>query len=477
MPDLLKRAFEAESFRRLGHNIVDVLADHLGSVGQGRVFNAADPNREYEHWRHQMEHPSGDSLEFLNDFVRRATHLHHPKYMGHQVCSPAPVAALASFVAGLLNNGMAVYEMGPAATVLERWIIEQTAQRLGFAKGGGFLTSGGTLGMTTALLVARAKKLGVESMDFGTDPKWSVIGSSEAHYCSARACHVMGWGRAGFVTVPVDDRFKIRVDLLDEAFERSMAAGRTPIAVVGSACTTSTGSYDDLNAIADFCQRRALWFHVDGAHGAAVAFCPELRAKIAGIERADSVVLDFHKLLMTPALATAVIFREEASSWAAFEQKAAYLWDGNQQEEWFNVGRRTFECTKMAMSLRIAAIWRTHGVEIFEEYLRLVHSNAELFEKLLRKDARFEIAVSPESNIVCFRLRARYLSDQEEDALQSKIRRRMILNGEWYIVQTTLGGRVWLRTALMNPFTTEVDLRGLLERVAAEGASEAVSED
>lgn len=475
MSDSLETAFDAEVFRRLGHGIVDVLADHLGSVGNGHVFNAAEPDEEYEYWRCQMEQPCGDPLGFLSDFAKRAIHLHHPKYMGHQVCAPAPVAALAGLVGGLLNNGMAVYEMGPAATVLERWIIEQTAQRLGFAKGGGFLTSGGTLGMATALLVARAKKLGSESLDFGTEPKWSVIGSSEAHYCSARACHVMGLGRAGFVTVPVDDRFKIRVDLLDDAFERSMAAGRTPIAVVGSACTTSTGSYDDLNAIGDFCQRRGLWFHVDGAHGAAVAFCPELYERISGIDRADSVVLDFHKLLMTPALATAVIFRESASSWAAFEQKAAYLWDANQQDEWFNVGRRTFECTKLAMSLKIAAIWRTHGVEIFEKHLRCVHANAVLFERMLRKDSRFEIAVSPESNIVCFRLKARFMSQKDEDALQSRIRRKMLSSGEWYIVQTTLNGRIWLRTALMNPFTTESDLQGLLESVAADGASEAVS--
>jgi L-2,4-diaminobutyrate decarboxylase len=174
----------------------------------------------------------------------------------------------------------------------------------------------------------------------------------------------------------------------------------------------------------------------------------------------------------TPALATAVVFRESASSWAAFEQKAAYLWDANQQGEWFNVGRRTFECTKVAISLKIAAIWRTHGVEIFAENLRRVHANASLFETMLRADSRFEIAVSPESNIVCFRLKGCSMSESDEDALQVAVRREMISSGEWYIVQTTLAGRVWLRTALMNPFTKESDLQGLLEKVAAYGARE-----
>lgn len=474
MKDLLEQAFDAEHFREMGHRVVDLLANHLATVAtaSGNVVNAKGPEQEFEYWCEYMQTLPGDAMDLMTQFAGRAIHLHHPRYMGHQVCAPAPVAALAGLVSELLNNGMAVYEMGPSATALERWIIEKTAIQIGFPNGGGFLTSGGTLAMTTALLAARARQLGEDSIQTGTAPQWAVMGSSEAHYCSARACHVMGWGQDGFVVVPVDQDFKMRVDLLDEFYERSVAAGRTPIAVVGSACTTSTGSYDNLSAIADFCKRRGLWFHVDGAHGAAVAFCPELRSRLSGIERADSVVLDFHKLLLTPALATAVVFRDSHNSWAAFEQKAHYLWDAARQGEWFNVGRRTFECTKLSMSLKIAAIWRAYGTELFAENLRRVHATAMRFHAMLSQDPRFETPVVPESNIVCFRLKTPELDAPAADSLHIRIRKDLVASGEFYIVQTVLNGRVWLRTALMNPFTQENHLRELLEKLAGYGCGD-----
>ncbi len=468
MKQILEAAFDPEAFRYLGHRVVDLLTDHLLSAGarEGNVVRAAEPEQEFQYWTAKMQEDPGTPFEFLSEFLKRAISLHHPRYLGHQVCPPVPVAALAGLVSELLNNGMAVYEMGPSATALERWIIDRTATLLGMPKGGGFLTSGGTLGMTTALLAARASQIR-NAAESGTEPKWAIMASSEAHYCSARAAHVMGWGKEGFVTVPVDERFKMRVDLLDEIFERTVATGRTPIVVVGSACTTSTGSYDDLNGIADFCARRGLWFHVDGAHGAAVAFCPELRSLLAGIERADSVVLDFHKLLLTPALATAVIFKNASCSSIAFEQQAQSLWDASRQGEWYNVGRRSFECTKLSMSLKIAAIWRAHGEEVFAENLRCVHSNASRFAEILEESGQCEIAVRPESNIVCFRLKTPGMGIEEANALHRRIRAAIVCQGDFYIVQTILLGQVWLRSALMNPFTDEGDLRALLNRVTA----------
>jgi L-2,4-diaminobutyrate decarboxylase len=474
MSDSLEAAFDPDRFRALGHRVVDFLAEvlHENLTGEGKVRRDVSPEVEFRFWEDLMAKGGGDELDFLQQFARRSIQLHHPRYVGHQVCAPAPGAAVAGFVGELLNNGMAVYEMGPAATALERWVIEQTGNVLGLIKPGGFLTSGGTLAMLTALLAARTIAIGKHGAD--AVRRFSVIVSEQSHYCAARAAQVMGWGAKGVVQVPVDSRFKMRVDLLEKAYEQNLLAGGLPVVVVGSACSTSTGSYDDLNAIADFCERHALWFHVDAAHGGAVVFCEELKDRVAGIERADSVMLDFHKMLLTPALATALIFRDHAQSWAAFQQRADYLWDATAQEEWFNVGRRSFECTKLSMSLKIAAIWRRYGASVFAENVRRTHANARLFWRLLDADPRFETAVEPESNIVCFRLLSKGIDGEESDELHQKVRADVIASGDFYLVQTVLGGRVWLRTALMNPFTGEAHLRSLIEAVV-ESAKRAVS--
>ncbi len=461
----LRAAFDPELFRREGHRVIDLLADLLAgcSRAEGVVLPWAEPGDEYAHWERRLAAPPQAAADFVAEFAARSIKLHHPHYAGHQVCCPAPVAALAGLASELLNNGMAVYEMGPAANALERWIVRRTCAALGLAPGDGFLTSGGTLAALTALLAARARVLGDDCHESGVENRYAVIASEEGHYCTARAVQVMGWGRAGLVTVPTDARFKLRADLLPEALAEAEHRGRRPIAVVASACSTSTGSYDDLPAIADFCARHGLWLHVDGAHGAAVAFCPELRGRLAGIERADSAIVDFHKLLLTPALATAVLFREPAASWAAFHQRAQYLFAENETDPWRDSGRRTFECTKLAMSAKIAAIWRVHGEEVFAEHLRTVHALAREFAALLRARPPFEVAVEPESNIVCFRLFPPGRDDAAIDALNAAARRRVIESGRFYLVQTRLRGRVWLRTALMNPFTTREHLAALLD--------------
>ena len=464
---MLRKAFDPENFRQEGHRVVDHLADSLASAldGEGAVLPWIEPSREFAFWEEQMAGPAQSVSEFIREVAERSIKLHHPHYMGHQVCAPAPDAALAGLASELLNNAMAVYEMGPAATALERWIIRQTCARIGFPEGDGFLTSGGTLAALTALLAARASALG-ESLD-EADCRLAVIASEEAHYSTGRAVQVMGWGKEGLVTVPTDERFKMRTELLGAAIEEAKRRGRRPVAVVASACSTSTGSYDDIHSVADFCARHGLWLHVDGAHGAAVAFSPELRGRIAGIERADSAILDFHKLLLTPALATAVLFRDSKASWLAFHQRARYLFEENDPEPWRDSGRRTFECTKLAMSLKIAAIWRAHGTELFASHLGTVHALARDFAARLRSRNPFEVAVEPESNIVCFRIKPPGLDEESLNRLNNAVHKQIVESGEFYIVKTTLRGRTWLRTALMNPFTTLAHLDAMLDAVEA----------
>ena len=463
----LSSAYDPEHFRAQGHRLIDDLANRLTAslAGQGNVGSTVTPNEEFEHWAARMNQPSEEVGDFLAEFAARSIQLHHPHYMGHQVCAPAPAAALAGLAAELLNNGMAVYEMGPAATALERWIIQRTAAVLDLPEGDGFLTSGGTLATLTALLGARSRQLGDSVLEQGTEPKWAVITSEESHYCVSRAVQVMGWGKESVILVSTDEAFKMRTDLLDECYQQAVLRGRTPIAVVGSACTTSTGSYDDLTAIGNFCAERKLWFHVDGAHGGAVAYCPELRSKLTGVAFADSVILDFHKLLLTPALATAVIFRDRSASWAAFHQRAQYLWDEAAGEEWFNVGRRSFECTKLSMSVKIAAIFRTGGETLLAENVRTVHQLARTFAACIKARSAFELAVDPESNIVCFRHLPENSDSESLDAHNAFIRRSIIQSGKFYIVQTILRGKTWLRCALMNPLTTSDHLNALLDEI------------
>lgn len=474
--DALSRAFDPEAFRREGHDLVDRLANYLAAALAGRslpVLPWAAPEEMLERWPEEFPQSGGARFSELVDRVlREANHLHHPRYLGHQVTSPLPLAALAELVGALLNNGMAVYEMGPSATAMERAVVRFLGRSLGFDdESDGVLTSGGSLGNLTALLAARRDRAGFDPWSEGArgGPPLAFLAGDDAHYCVDRAAGVMGLGTLGIERVPLDPRRKLRAGALAPALDRATRAGRRVLGVVANAASTATGAYDPLDELAEFCAARGLWLHVDGAHGAAAALSPKYRGLVAGIERADSIVWDAHKMLLVPALVTAVLFRDGQRSWDPFAEDASYLFTGERQGEWFNLGRRTLECTKRMMSFELYAVLSVYGPGLLGEYVTRAYDLARRFAELLEQTPDFELPAFPESNIVCFR----YIPlgrDDDLDALQERIRRRLIADGSFYLVQTRLDGAVHLRTTLIHPRTTEADLSDLLGAIRAAAA-------
>ncbi|WP_037298997.1 pyridoxal phosphate-dependent decarboxylase family protein [Runella limosa] len=463
----LQEAYSSEHFRKEAHQLVDQLADYLAAVQSQEVETVIPyqaPEDSLLFWQENFENGVGDAADFFDEVIKKSTHLHHPRYMGHQVSPPLPMAAMAGMLTSLLNNGMAVYEMGLVSNPLERILSELLTQKIGFgAEASGLLTSGGTLANLTALLTARATQ--TEVWENGHEQPLAVLVSEEAHYCIDRAARTMGMGSDGIIKIPTNARFQMRTELLEDYYQKAVQSGRKVIAVVGSACSTSTGAYDDLVAIADFCKKHQLWFHVDGAHGGAVVFSERYKPLVKGIERADSVVIDWHKMLLTPALATALLFKRNQDSFQTFHQKAQYLWANQGSQEWFNSGKRTFECTKLMMSVKIYAILKTYGEEIFTENVETLHDLSIRFAQIVNERKGFELALAPESNIVCFRFVGEGRTAEQIQTLNAAIRQKLLEEGAFYIVQTTLRDKLYLRVSLMNPLTTDADLTTLLDAI------------
>lgn len=466
---LLRDGYSPENFREKGHKLIDLLADYLSSQQQysSKVFTKFEPEALTRVWEEKL-HSGASFSEILDQFTEDSIHLHHPRYMGHQVSPVLPTAALADLVSALLNNGVGVYEMGSPTIAMERIVIQKIANQLGFSESaGGFLTSGGTLGNLTALLTARQQKAGKNAWKNGTaGQQYAVIVSEQAHYCIDRAVKIMGWGDEGVVKIPVDGSFRMDISSLEKAYNSSIAEGKKIIGVVGNACSTATGSFDPLEEIADFCADHNLWFHIDAAHGGAAAFSEKHASLLDGINRADSVVVDFHKMMMAPSLVTGVIFKESQHSYQTFSQQAKYLWD-KEDAEWYNLGKRTFECTKDMMALKIFMSFQQYGPKLFEEIVDELFAKGRLLGKLITERSQFELAVKPQANIVCFRHLPRHGKDINEH--NRRIREKIIENGEFFLVQTELNDNVYLRTSLMNIFTTKNDLKQLLDHIEETG--------
>ncbi|HEY1101008.1 MAG TPA: pyridoxal-dependent decarboxylase, partial [Myxococcota bacterium] len=397
---LLVDANDPARFRRLGHGLIDLLADHLAqqATSTAPVLPPLSPLQACEHFPTPTQQGRADDVDAaFFDVVQHAlstsTRLHAPGFVGHQVATPLPTAALFDLVSSLLNNGMAIFEMGKGGTAIERAVLVWLTEMLGLpSTSTGVLTSGGSLGNMTALLAARQNK--------GNDP-WRhgvraqplvVFVADTAHYSVSRALRVMGLGNEGCVSVAVDEHLRMDIPSLRAAIATARKAKKRPIAVVGSAGSTAAGAIDPLDAIADVCAEEDLWFHVDGAHGAPLRLLPEKHDALKGLERADSVVADFHKLLAMPALCTGVVFRDGRTGAAAFAQQAGYLFpdlegadDDVVDDSWADVGRRTIECTKAMLGLKVWGSLQMFGREHFVDHVRHCVGAATTLAALVRE--------------------------------------------------------------------------------------------
>ena len=445
--------------------MVEQLADFLAESQDKLhdcVLSFTPPDSRLAHWKSRLKNNAAAESgrlwkeNLLEEVLAQSNRLHDPRYAGHQVAVPLPQLAWLQAATALLNNGMAIDEMGPASSPMEEAVMQELAQFMGLGSGAsGILCHGGTLASLTALLAARQQKASGNSWKDGSARPCAVMVSEQAHYCVDRAVRVMGWGAAGTVKVRTLGNHQIDPEALQESLEEATAQGMEVIAVVGNACTTSTGTFDDLEMLASFAQQNDLWLHVDGAHGAAQVFSERNKAPLKGMEMADSVAMDFHKMLGVPALCTGLFYRNGSDAYAAFSQEAAYLYE-NEQEEWWDLSKRTFECTKRMLSVAVFGIWEAHGHKLWESLVDRLVNRAQTAAHAIVQRSSWQLFAQPHSNIVCFRLNG---------ADNAALRHAMLEHGPHYIVKTVLNGETWLRCTFQNPLTEDSDIEALLDRL------------
>jgi L-2,4-diaminobutyrate decarboxylase len=396
---------------------------------------------------------------FLERYLAASTRLHHPRYMAHQVAVPEPQGALAALVDGFTSNPMAIYEMGPAAAAVENAVLDWMLGRIGWGghdggspPAGGVLTHGGSLANLTAMLCARAEVAPSAWRD-GTPQGLVLVCTPGSHYSIARAAAILGLGASNVRHAPTDDLGRLDAESLPGWLDGLHAEGKRPLAVVANGCSTALGLYDSIGEIASVCRSRGVWLHVDGAHGASVLLSPRLRHLLAGIEHAQSVVWDGHKMLRSPLLAAAVLVRDARSLDGAFQQDASYLFH-DKEKPGIDALHRTVECTKAALGLKIFFALAHHGERAIAAHVERQTDLATAAAALLRSTPSIEVAAEPQSNIVCFRVAG-------SDELQLDIRKHLTGRGDFYVSTAEVLGRRWLRLALMNPATTIDDVEAL----------------
>jgi L-2,4-diaminobutyrate decarboxylase len=398
---------------------------------------------------------------WLQALLRHTTRLHHPGELAHQVASPDVPAALGDLLHGAANQPTSIYEVGAATAAIEAAVVEWMTERVGWdGQAGGVLTHGGSLANLTALLAARAAAAPDAWRD-GTAPGLAVLAPPSAHYSVKRSVAMLGLGERAAIPLEVDELERILPDRLEATLERVRADGLRPMALVAAACATSTGLHDDLETIGAFCRDHGIWLHVDAAHGASGLLSARHRGHLRGIEQADSVVWDAHKMLRTSSVCAAVLLRDTRRLEAAFQQQAAYLfYDDDEAEGGLgpDLLSRQFECTKAPLGLKIFLNLAWRGERGLGEYVGDQYDKTARFFELIEAREGFECLARPESNILCFRY-------GRDSARQIELRERLLADGRFHLSSTEVDGERWLRMAVMAPATDEATIEALLDEI------------
>ena len=455
-----------DEFRRTCHRALDDMIDHLASLRERPVWQPAprDIRDHFEQKLPRAPQPLDAVLDDFDTFIKPyVTGNGHPLFMGWVHGAGTPVGMLAEMLAAGLNANCG--GRNHIAIDVERQIAAWAAEMFGFPAGAsGIFVTGTSAANLVALLVARTAALGEQVRESGLRESGSQLvayTSAEAHGCIVQAAEIAGIGSRHVRRIAVDGRGAMRGDLLAGAIDADRANGLRPFLVVGTAGTVNTGAIDDLAALARLCDRRGLWFHVDGAFGALCALAPSLRPLIAGIECAHSVAFDFHKWAQVPYDAGFVLVRDADLHRRTFCNSAAYL---ERAPPGGLAAGAVWPCDlgpDLSRGFRALKTWftfRVFGAERIGAAIAETCRLAKYLEGRLGKSDLFEVYAPVALNIVCFGLKL-----CADGALNKAIVVDLHERGVAAPSTTTLHGKTAIRAAIVNHRTTEADIDAFIE--------------
>jgi L-2,4-diaminobutyrate decarboxylase len=384
----------------------------------------------------------------------------HPRYLAFIPHAPTTASVLFDAVVAASGIYAGSWLEASGAVFAENQALRWLADLAGFPpEAGGTFVPGGTLGNLSALHAARQTALARRG---GARPiRWQLAASAEAHSSVAQAARVLD---VDLIEVPVDARHRMTGDNLRAALDGQADDGL--FAVVASAGATNLGAIDDLSGIAAVCRERGIWFHVDGAYGLAALAAPSKRSAFAGVEQADSFIVDPHKWLFAPYDACALVYRDPVQARAAHSQSASYLDAITERHEW-NPADYAVQLSRRARGLPFWFSLAVYGTDAYAAAIETTLALTRQAAEAIRARPYLELLLEPELTVLVFRRRGWAAADY--DAWSA----RLIGAGTAFVVLTRFAGETAARIVVLHPRTTLADIALVLDSLADERGARA----
>ncbi|MDY6817889.1 MAG: aminotransferase class I/II-fold pyridoxal phosphate-dependent enzyme [Halobacteriales archaeon] len=440
---------------RLIDRAVERTLDHLEDIADQPAANLDGVENLAKRLREPLPQEPTSFEELLRvlfeEAIPASVNTIHPGYMAYIPGGGLFHSAVADFIANATNRYVGAWFAAPALVRLEANVVEWFCEIVGLPESAfGLLTTGGSMANQIAITTARRNQLGDNFQDA------VIYTSDQSHHSVAKSAVLAGFPPENIRSIPTDDRFRMAVDTLTETITTDRAAGKTPFLVVANAGSTNTGAVDDLQGLADICDREGLWLHADAAYGGFFALTDRGQRKLAGLDRCDSITLDPHKGLFLPYGTGAVLVRDGATLARAHSVDADYMPDWDPDTDPPDFSRLSPELSRDFRGLRVWLPLKMHGIEPFRENLAEKLDLAEYACEHLKAIDHVRVVAEPQLSNLAFRIEPPGVTEDALDDLNRDLMEWINDQGQVHLSGTTLNGQFAIRLSILS-FRTHHD--------------------
>ena len=454
---------DMENFRENVLNFINDFMEYNKTIPKGKIANPM-PKEKLEKIDHmdipQKERKLEDVVrEMCEDILPYGNHSSHPRFFGFVPGTTSPLSWLGDIITTAYNRHAGSVANQPGIWRMEQDLIRWLNDQTGFPEtAGGIFVSGGSMANLTALIAARDNRLSEEELSSGV-----AYISDQTHSSVDKALKIIGISHQRIRLIPTDCRFRMDTAALRSAIKKDLENGLKPFLVIATAGTTNTGSVDPFLPIRKICDQYHMWMHVDGSFGASVLLSEKYKHQLSGIETADSLSWDAHKWLFQTYGCAVVLVRDQKTLLNSFSVHPEYLKDFEKDDTLINPWDLGIELTRPARCIKLWLTLQVMGTEKVSDDITHGIEGAKYAESIIRKDPAIEIISPAQFAVINFRYSPAGLSEAEKNELNSRISEKILEDGYAGVFTTELNGKKVLRMCILNPATTNDDIRETLQ--------------